>query len=192
MSPENVRRPTDEEKRLMLLYIIGHAGQLSDMQLLQLLFENDLMNYFDMMLTLNDLVSQGQCVRTPVLGKTLYSLTAAGREALELFSRIIPASVREKLDTVLPYWTERFRTEQEYPASWRQTRRGEYVLDMGINEQNMALLRITLSLPSEDMARTLGEAWPGQAGNVYSTLLSPLKTRTDSGGAGNAPEGGAQ
>ena len=179
MTSDHERRAPEEEKRLLLLYIIGGVDRISDMQLLQLLFENDLMNYFDMMLTLGSLCAQGQCVRTPALEKNFYTLTAAGREALELFARILPASVREKLDALMPAWRERIRTEQEYPVSWRQTGRGEYLLEMGIAEQNMEMLHITLSLPTEEIARETGRAWTEKAGAVYRFLLDTLSGRPD-------------
>ncbi len=171
MPLDNQRRTPEEEKRLLLMYIIGGVDRISDMQLLQLLFENDLMNYFDMMLTLNALCAQGQCLATPALGKRFYTLTAAGREALDLFRKILPASVRDRLDALLPAWRERVRAEQDYPVSWHQTGRGEYQLEMGIAEKNMELLRITLSLPSEDLAREVGASWRKKAGSVYRMLM---------------------
>ena len=174
MAQDTERRAPDSEKRLILLYILSAADRISDLQLLQLLTANGMMNYFDMMMTLADLCAQGQCVRTEATGRNMYAITPAGREAVELFRREIPASIRTRLDEDMPSWLEEVRSAQAYPVSWRQTKRGEYTLEMGICEKDMDVLRITLSLPGEDIARDLGSRWREKAGDVYRALFDML------------------
>ena len=174
MAQEMDRKAPEKERRLTLLYIIVRIGRISDMQLLQLLFENDLMNYFDMMMTLNELCAQGQCTRTPKSGGSMYTPTDAGREAVELFEKDIPASVREKLDAVLAVWKDRILSEQIYPAEHHQTRRGEYALNMSVMEKDMEMLRVSLSLPTEELAKQLEAVWPAKAGQIYGMIFSML------------------
>ena len=174
MAQDTERRAPESEKRLILLYILNTADRISDMQLLQLLSDNGLMNYFDMMMTLSDLCAQGQCARTEALGSNMYTITPAGREAVEMFRRDIPASTRSRLDENMPSWLSEVRFSQAYPVSWRQTKRGEYTLDMGICEKDMDMLRITLSLPNEEMAKRLGTRWRENAGEIYRLLFDTL------------------
>ena len=174
MALNNKRKAPDKEKRLILLYIIARIGCISDMQLLQLLFENDLMNYFDMMITLSDLCAQGQCTRTPSNGNSMYTPTDAGKEAVELFANDIPASIRMTLDENMPSWKEQVLTQQTYPTAHRQTHRGEYCLDLSVMEKDMEMLRISLSLPTEELAKQLEAAWPAKAGQIYSMLFTVL------------------
>ncbi len=174
MAQDTERKAPESEKRLILLYILKAADRISDMQLLQLLSDNGLMNYFDMMMTLSDLCAQGQCTRTEALGSNMYTITPAGKEAVEMFRRDIPASTRSRLDENMPAWLSEVRFSQAYPVSWRQTGRGEYALDMGICEKDMDMLRITLSLPNEEMAKRLASRWREKAGDIYRLLFEAL------------------
>ena len=177
------RKFPEKEKRLILLYMITGIGRISDLQLLQLLFEIDLMNYFDMMLTLQQLCAQGQCVRTPGIGSSMYSPTEAGQEAVRLFARDIPASVRDLLDEKMPLWKEKIRDQQAYPARHHQTARGEYALEMSVMEKEMEMLKVSLSLPTEEMARQFEAVWPQKAGEIYRYLFSVLAEQNAKEGA---------
>ncbi len=174
MVQDTERRAPESEKRLILLYILQAADSIGDLELLQLLTDNGLMNYFDMMMTLADLCAQGQCTRTEALGRNMYAITPAGREAVALFRREIPASTRARLDENMPSWLEEVRTSRACPVSWHQTGRGEYTLDMGICEKDMDVMRITLSLPGEDMAKRLASRWRDRAGDIYRMLFEML------------------
>ncbi len=174
MAQDTERRAPESEKRLILLYILSAADRISDMQLLQLMSDNGLMNYFDMMMTLSDLCAQGHCTRTEALGSNVYTITPAGKEAVELFRRDIPASTRSRLDENMPAWLSEVRSSQAYPVSWRQTGRGEYALSMGICEKDMDMLHVTLSLPNEEMAKRLAAHWREKAGDIYRLLFETL------------------
>ncbi len=168
------RHPSDQEQRLVVLFLIGRFGRVSDLQLLQFLFEYDIMRYFDMMIALSELCAQGQCLRTGTDSGSFYRLTDAGRESVSLFSRKIPASVMELMEEHIPAWQERFRREQETPAEYRQTRRGEYLLTAGVTEQDMQLMRLSVSLPDEELARTFAARWPACAGRIYHMIFEIL------------------
>ena len=78
------RRAPDDEQKLMVLYSLSRLGPCTELQLLQFLFENDLLNYFDMMFALGDLCDRGQAVRMKKNAGYLYQVTDAGKEAVTL------------------------------------------------------------------------------------------------------------
>lgn len=174
MALEPPKRTPESKQRLLLLLALDHLGRVSDMQLLQFLFENDLMNYFDMMFTLADLCDQGLTVRSERLGQSYYELTDAGRETLDMFGNRLPASLREQMDSLTPQWRKRIQIEQEYQSDYHQTKRGEYELHLRVIEQDMEMLHLTLSLPSEEIAKTMKENWPEQAQALYANLFAAL------------------
>ena len=91
------RRAPDSEQRLMVLYCLARLGPCTELQLLRFLFENDLLNYFDMMFALNDLCDRGQAARIRKDEGFLYQATDAGREALNLFGGRVPNSLQKLL-----------------------------------------------------------------------------------------------
>ena len=64
--------------------------------------------------------------------------------------------------------------EQEYLSEYHQTKRGEFELHLRVMEQDMEMLHVSLSLPSEEMARTMKENWPDKAQEIYANLFNGL------------------
>ena len=56
----------------------------------------------------------------------------------------------------------------------QQTNRGEYELTLSVVEQEMDMLRLTLSLPSRELANQLAAKWPKKAGEIYETVIRML------------------
>ena len=174
MSLHPPRRASDDDQRLMVLYSLNALGPCTELQLLQFLFEYDLMNYFDMMFALNDLCAGGQALRVHQHIGCLYQPTDAGLEALNLFGSRIPTSLKTLLQSVGGEWKARFRQEHQYQQEVRHTPRGEYELTLTVTEQDMDMMRLTLSLPSRELCGQLTDNWPKRAGEIYETVLRML------------------
>lgn len=174
MSLHTPRHTPDDEQRLKVLYCLDYLGPCTELQLLQFLFEQDLMNYFDMMFALNDLCAGGQAVRTQKKAGHLYEVTDAGKESLSLFGNRVPASLKCLMQETGEKWKARFLQEDQYPVSIRQTKRGECELALSVVEQGMDMLNISFTLPSREMAEQLGEKWTKKAGLIYETLFRLL------------------
>ncbi len=174
MKLEPPRRAPDDEQRLIVLRCLDQLGPCTELQLLQFLFEYDLMNYFDMMFALNDLCDRGQAARTRKGAGWLYAATAAGEEALGLFGGRVPQSVNALLRQHGAEWRRRFRREAQSLADIQQTPRGEYELTLRVVEQDMDMMTLSFSLPARDMARQLADRWPRRAGKIYAEIFRML------------------
>lgn len=168
------KRPPDDEQRLVVLYTLQCLQPCTELQLLQFFTEYDLMNYFDMMIALQDLCSRGQAVRSQKRAGFLYQPTPAGDEALSLFGGRVPMSVKKLLRETGDSWRARFAQEDQYAHQIRQTERGEYELTLYVREQEMDTLRLTLSLPTRELAQRLAGRWPQKAGQLYETVIRTL------------------
>ncbi|MBQ7655286.1 MAG: DUF4364 family protein [Clostridia bacterium] len=168
------RRAPDDEQRLMVLYSLSRLGPCTELQLLQFLFENDLMNYFDMMFALNGLCDRGQAVRTKKNAGFLYQATDAGEEALALFGGRVPKSLQTLLAETEGEWKARFRQETQTQQQIVQTDRGEYELHVKVVEREMDMMRLSLSLPTRELADSLAKRWPEKAGKVYDAVIRIL------------------
>ena len=177
------RRAPDDEQKLMVLYCLSQLGPCTELQLLQFLFEHDLMNYFEMMFALNDLCDRGQAARAKKQAGFQYEVTDAGREALRLFGGRIPRSLQSLMDASAAEWKGRFRREAQSRQKIEQTQRGEYEVSLAVVEQDMDLMELRLTLPTRELAQQILDLWPQKASDVYGAVIRLL-----SGGA----EGGEQ
>lgn len=174
MSLTPPKRPPDDEQRLVVLDALRQLGPCTELQLLQFLAEYDLMNYFDMMIALQDLCARGQAVRAPRRAGYLYQTTPAGEEALALFGGRVPGSVKKLLEETGEAWRQRFLQEDTCVSQVRQTERGDYELSLAVREQDIDTLRLTFILPTRELANRLSAQWPGKASQLYETVIRIL------------------
>ena len=174
MRTEPPRRAPDNEQKLIVLKCLSRFGPCTELQLLQFLFGHDLMNYFDMMIALSDLCVRGQAARTKKRAGYLYQPTEAGLEALSLFGGRIPPSVESLIEENAPALREQFRQELHSQQDIRQTERGETEVTLTVTEQDMDLMRLSLTLPTRDLAQQLAEKWPRKAAEIYETVIRIL------------------
>ncbi len=168
------RHAPDNEQKLIVLCCLNRLGPCTELQLLQFLFEYDLMNYFEMMFALNDLCDRGQAARTKKGAGWSYAVTAAGQEALELFGSRVPPSVNALLDRSAADWRQRFRREAQNLSRIEQSDRGEYELTLRVVEQDMDMMTLSFSLPTREMAQQLAERWPEKASRIYAEIFRML------------------
>lgn len=174
MKIEPPRRTPDEEQKLVVLECLKQLGPCTEMQLLQFLFEYDLMNYFEMMFALNDLCDRGQAARAKAQTGYAYQLTAAGEEALQLFGNRVPRSLQALLKSKGATWKRRFQQEAQSRQKVEQTDRGDYQLSLAVVEQDRDLMNLNLTLPTRDLARQMAEKWPRKASEVYAAVIRIL------------------
>ena len=174
MKIEPPRRAPDNEQKLIVLYCLRQFGPCTELQLLQFLTDQDVMNYFDMMIALSDLCARGQAARTKKRAGYLYDVTEAGREALRLFGGRIPGSVAAVVDENAAALRETFRQELQAQQSVRQTDRGEYEVTLSAVEQDMDLMRLYLTVPTRELAQQLAARWPKKAAEIYETVIRLL------------------
>ena len=174
MRLEPPRRAPDDEQKLIVLFCLNCLGPCTELQLLQFLFEYDLMNYFEMMFALNELCDRGQAARTKKGAGYLYAITTAGVEALSLFGNRVPPSVYALLANNGREWKQRFRREAQNLAEITQTDRGEYELKLRVVEQDMDMMTLTVSLPTQQMAQRLADRWPRKASKIYAGVFRML------------------
>lgn len=174
MRIEPPRRTPEDEQRLIVLYSLMHLGPCSDLQLLQFLSDQDLSNYFEMMFALNDLCDRGQAVRQKRKTGIYYMATQAGAEALELFGGRVPGSVKAALEKEGEEWRRQFQTEAQTAGNIKKTPRGDYELTFTVIEKDAEVMRLSLSVPSREIAAQLTERWPRRAAKVYDGVFRAL------------------
>jgi len=179
MSLTPPKRLPDDEQRLVVLYALEQLQPCTELQLLQFFADNDIMNYFDMMIALQGLCARGQAVRSQRRAGYLYQPTPAGEEALQLFGGRVPMSVKKLLEETGASWRERFAQEDQYGFDIRQTSRGEFEVTLSVREQDMDTLRLSLALPTRDLARQLAERWPQKAGQIYEYVIRTLSEEAE-------------
>jgi len=178
MSLQPPRRTPEEERRLIVLYSLHHLAPCNHIQLYQFIAELEQMNYFGMMFVLNDLCDQGQTVRLKRRVGYQYEVTDAGREVLELFGNRVPHSLKTLLAETGASWRARFQEEAQFQHEITKSEQGETELHLSVVENDSDALRITLPLPTEDLAHVLATRWHQKGGDIYGAIFRLLMEDT--------------
>ena len=86
----------------------------------------------------------------------------------------VPRFISSLLAETENSWKARFREESQSSQQIVQTDRGEYELHLKIMEQDMDMMRLSLSLPTRELADQLAQRWPQKAGKIYDMVIRIL------------------
>lgn len=172
-------RMSDLEKQMVVLYALDKLGETTNLQLIDFFHQSDVIGYFDLQLTLYRLCDGGQAASEPLRGDYLYRLTEAGHQALAMFQKSLPASALRVIDEEAPLFKERFTAQKETPARIEHDEGQEYHAVMEINERKMNLLRLSLSLPTPELAARCCEKWGKNAQKIYDFIVETLSKEDD-------------
>lgn len=174
MSLHPPRRTPDDEIRLIMLYAIRHLPPCTGLQLQQVLFECNEMNYFDMMIALNELCANGQANREKKDNDYTYSITPAGEEVLSLFGNRVPASIRQYIEEHEADIRQKFLDQEHYPTVIRKMKNGEYLVCMSVVEPSGVPIQLILSAPTYACAAEFASNWPKKAPSLYGHTVIGL------------------
>lgn len=161
------------EKKMMLLYIIKWMGALERNELDRFILENQLLEYIDAHLLLDQLVDAGLLLRLESEGMLYHLLTDAGRDCIEHMGSTLAYSIRKNLETTCADWRAKFRREKMIFAQYSTHARGcaaeLYMLDEGVE-----LIRLRIELGSVAAAKAVCARWREDPAGTYTRLLDAL------------------
>lgn len=164
----------EAENRLLILYTLRRLGPVTGMQLLQMMVELDLMNYFTLQLSLADMEAQGQLVQRVHPSGSLWDLTQEGFFALDSFVTRIPASRRSLIDAHLKEYHDRFLQEQLAPADSFTLPTGQVCIRLRLLEKDASLMDLLVCVSPGEAPSCLQERWHACAQAVYSAVMAAL------------------
>ena len=164
----------EAENRLLILYTLRRLGPVTGMQLLQMMVELDLMNYFTLQLSLADMEAQGQLVQRVHPSGSLWDLTQEGIFALDSFVTRIPASRRSLIDAHLKDYHDRFLQEQLAPADSFTLPTGQVCIRLRLLEKDASLMDLLVCVSPGETPSCLQERWHACAQAVYSAVMAAL------------------
>ncbi len=167
-------RPGIVECRMMVLLALDQLGTSSNLQLISFFFETELVSYFDLQTALHDLKETGAVVSHRLPADELFDISPKGREALAMFESRIAQSMRSALLNAVPGFLSRAREQAELPARIDRDSGRAYRVTLQVVEQGAALLSLEVSLPTQELAKRVADAWPEAARGLYDHILTTL------------------
>lgn len=167
-------------KLLIIRTIQYFKDAIPESILLDTILINEYANFFDLEqaiyeLTENRLITyyeDGQYGRR-------FSLTKLGETALEGFAARLPRSVCEKLYQTVRIKIREFESELSVTADYEKGTESEYTVRLGIMEGGYEIMKLSLSLFDERLARNLCREFKRAPQNLYNEILSAVLKGTN-------------
>ncbi len=164
--------------KLILLYILDHVDYpMTNSQLSEFLLEKEYTSYFTIQTALSELEEAGFISVSHQTNSSYYSLTPSGEETLEAFSSDISEDIRQEIRLFLKSKQYELRMANEITANYFPKHNHEFTVELTLHEKKDILMRLELTIPSEDQARIVCDQFHKHSSDIYNYLMTTLLTR---------------
>ena len=160
--------------KLIGLYLLSKVNfPLTNSQISEFILEQGYTTYFHLQEAFHELVDSHLVSLETRRNTTYYSLTAEGENTLTYFSNLIPDVIREEADNYLK--ENKYELRNEYSTRSDYYQNGEdYLVRCEVLEQGAHLIDLSLTVPTEEAARTIASHWNKKSQDIYSYLMKEL------------------
>ena len=161
--------------KLFVLYMLRQADfPVTGSHIDECLLNGDYISYFDLKAALDELARSG-LIRAQSRGTiTYYTITAVGQDTLAPLAGDIPASIQTDIRAFMKENRERMRDESSVFAEYERQSNGEYEVRCRAVENNSDLIRLSITVPDEDQARTACLRWVTRCQPIYEFVMQNL------------------
>ena len=169
---------TKNDIRVLLCYLLASVGApLPQEDILSILQEYDLANYFEIMDTLSDLQSKG-LIQASQEFPGCETTTQQGREVARQLDVTLPISIREKTVGAAMNLLARAKREQENRVEIKKNEKG-YSVTCHVSDGEMDLLAFTLYAPDRYQANQIKKNFHRNPEIVYRAVLAAVTGSRD-------------
>ena len=163
------------ESKLILLYAIHKLKiPITNNQLVNIMIENNIMNYFSLQQYLNELVNSKFVEIKSEDEKKFYFVTADGEKILNYFINRVPFTVKEKIGDIMESNTDKIKQEIEIIADYIPEKMTEYIVECKVNEHGITLIDFKVNVPTKDQAKLICENWRKHGALIFGEIFESL------------------
>lgn len=167
-----------DQIRILICYLLSSVGApLSKEDIVNIMQENSLANYFEVTDSLSELIEKGMIVTQPDNPK-LCTASDTARGVANQLDNMLPLSVREQAVSAAINLLAKAKRERENKVDIVKTDNG-YNVECHISGGDMDLMSFTLYVPDLFQARMVKENFHREPENVYSVMLALVTRNND-------------
>lgn len=162
--------------KLILLYVLDKMEvALQEGVILDMVTENNWLNYMDCQVALCDLIKSNLITNVATKGcNPRYAITSDSREGLKHYYINIPSSLRENIADVIKQNKFKYRKKQDYFSDYFKNNDGTYTVILKIESATATLMELKLTVQNPTKAKWLYKTWGDKASTIYEFLLENL------------------
>ena len=104
----------------------------------------------------------------------MLTLSAMGKETLNVFQQKIPAYITDMIDLYLKENREKIFKEVKITANYQKLGETDYLVELKLHENNIVLMEISLNAPTLKLALDICSRWKENTQDLYASVLNLL------------------
>lgn len=161
--------------KLIVLYMLDRVNfPLTKAQVMDYILEKGYTNFLTLQQAISELLDADMLKAKSIRNRTHLEITDEGKETLDFFSNRIGTQIKEDIDKYFKENQFELRNEVSVVSDYYKASSGEYEANLKIMEKKIALVDITLSVPTSEMASSICDKWENTCQDIYSTLVEKL------------------
>jgi hypothetical protein len=167
--------PTTLNKLILLYALDKMEVALQESVILDMVTENNWLNYMDCKVALTDLIKNNMITNVATKGcNPRYAITSDSREGLKHYFVEIPSSLRENIAEIIKLNKIKYRKKQDYFSDYYKNTDGTYTVVLKIESTNTPLMDLKLVVQNRNKAKWLFKNWSEKASTLYEFILENL------------------
>jgi len=161
--------------KLIVLYMLNKLDfPLTNGQISEFILEKGYTTYFTLQQAIAEMVEAGFIREESTHNRTLYHLTDEGKETIQFFGNHISVAIREDIDTYMTDKNYQLKNEVSMKADYYRVNSREFAVRCRILENEIPLIDLTVTLPSEEEAVRVVNNWSNKSQEVYAAVMQNL------------------
>ena len=147
---------------------------LTNSQISEFILGKGYTTYFKLQQALSELAEAELLREENSHNRTLYHLTEDGAESIHYFKNKISAPIQDDIDNFLREKQYDLKNEVAVKADYYRNTAREYSVRCQVLEGQDPLIDLTLSVPSENEAKSIANNWQRKNQEIYAWLMAQL------------------
>lgn len=161
--------------KLIILYMLEKVDfPLTNSQISEFVLDKGYTTYFKLQQAISELLDAGFVREESTHSRTFYHLTEEGAETIRFFRGKISAAIQSDIDEFLKEKHYDLKNEVNAKADYFQNSSMEYTVRCQVIENNLPLIDLTLTVPSESEAKTMTNNWAQKNQEIYAWIMQNL------------------
>ena len=161
--------------KLIILYMLGRVDfPLTRSQIADFILEKDYTGYLNIQSAISQLCEGNLITEQSIRNRTHLFLTEEGRSTLSYFGNRISPQIKADVDQYLKEKSFLLKEEVMTTADYNKSSDGDYRTHLLVKENNVPLLELSLSVPTEELASSICQKWEEKNQNIYQYLVEQL------------------
>lgn len=168
-------KQTVAQNKLLLLYLLKRSSvALSELQIVRIMSELDLMRYFDIKENLLEMEQNGDITPRPAAQTAVYGVTEKGDHMLAALMSDLRTSYREAIDDYLLANKAALEKESQFVGEYMRLGENEYRVVLKVLEEHRTTFEVDVIVYTKDDAKRMVERWSENAVSIYKSVISQL------------------